>query len=113
MNDAVNPLIVAISSRTLFDMEESHVLFEREGLDAYAEFQRSHEDELLEPGVAFPLVRKLLALNEGSPPEAPRVEVILISRNSADTGLRMFDSIAHHGLAIRRVVCSNAATPDP
>lgn len=113
MNDAVNPLIVAISSRTLFDMEESHVLFEREGLDAYAEFQRSHEDELLEPGVAFPLVRKLLALNEGSPPEAPRVEVILISRNSADTGLRIFHSIAHHGLAIRRAAFSNGAPPYP
>ena len=55
---------------------------------------------MLEPGIAFPLVRKLLALNEGAPADAPRVEVILISRNSADTGLRIFNSIAHHGLAI-------------
>src|SRR5690606_21011938 len=113
MSEAVDPLIVAISSRTLFDLEEGHVLFEREGLDAYAEYQRSHEDRLLEPGVAFPLVRKLLALNEGSPPEAPRVEVILISRNSADTGLRIFNSIAHHGLAIRRAAFSNGAPPYP
>src|SRR5690606_26142257 len=103
MPDAqADPLIVAISSRTLFDLEDSHTLFEREGLDAYAAFQRSHEDDLLEPGVAFPLVRKLLGLNDGSPPDAPRVEVILISRNSADTGLRIFNSIAHHGLPIRR-----------
>ena len=114
MPDAnANPLIVAISSRTLFDLEDSHALFERDGLEAYAAFQRSHEDELLEPGVAFPLVRKLLGLNEGSPPEAPRVEVILISRNSADTGLRIFNSIAHHGLAIRRAAFSNGAPPFP
>lgn len=108
-----DPLIVAISSRTLFDMEDSHALFEREGLDAYAAYQRSHEDDLLEPGVAFPLVRKLLGLNDGSPPEAPRVEVILISRNSADTGLRIFNSIAHHGLSIRRAAFSNGAAPFP
>ncbi|RDZ28417.1 5'-nucleotidase [Lysobacter silvisoli] len=108
-----DPLIVAISSRTLFDMEESHALFEREGLDAYANFQRDHEDDLLAPGIAFPLVRKLLALNEGAPPEAPRVEVILISRNSADSGLRIFNSIAHHGLSIKRAAFSNGAPPFP
>lgn len=114
MPDAnADPLIVAISSRTLFDMEDSHALFERDGLEAYAAFQRSHEEDLLEPGVAFPLVRKLLALNEGSPADAPRVEVILISRNSADTGLRIFNSIAHHGLGIRRAAFSNGAPPFP
>lgn len=114
MPDAnADPLIVAISSRTLFDLEDSHVLFERDGLDAYAAFQRSREDELLAPGVAFPLVRKLLGLNDGAPPEAPRVEVILISRNSADTGLRIFNSIEHHGLAIKRAAFSNGAPPFP
>ncbi len=108
-----DPLIVAISSRTLFDMEESHALFEREGIDAYADFQRAHEDDVLRPGIAFPLVRKLLALNAGAPSEAPRVEVILISRNSADSGLRIFNSIAHHGLSIKRAAFSNGAPPFP
>ncbi|WP_149193569.1 5'-nucleotidase [Luteimonas suaedae] len=96
------PLIVAISSRALFDLEDSHALFERDGIEAYAEHQRRYEDEILEPGIAFPLVRKLLALNEGAAPDAPRVEVILLSRNSADTGLRIFNSIQHHGLPISR-----------
>ncbi|MGY0798491.1 5'-nucleotidase [Lysobacter sp. A286] len=113
MPDHVDPLIVAISSRTLFDLEDGHALFESQGLEAYATYQRSHEDDLLEPGVAFPLVRKLLGLNDGSPPEAPRVEVILISRNSADTGLRIFNSIAHHGLSIQRAAFSNGAPPFP
>lgn len=108
-----NPLIVAISSRTLFDLEEGHNLFEQAGIEAYSAFQRSHEDEVLAPGIAFPLVRKLLKLNDGAPPERPRVEVILISRNSADTGLRIFNSIAHHGLSIRRAAFSNGAPPYP
>jgi 5'-nucleotidase len=108
-----DPLIVAISSRALFDLETSHALFEREGLEAYAAFQREHEDELLAPGIAFPLVRKLLALNDSAPPQAPRVEVILLSRNSSDTGLRIFNSIEHHGLAIARAAFSNGAPPYP
>lgn len=101
-DEAIPPLIVAISSRALFDLEDSHALFESDGIDAYADHQRTHEDDVLEPGIAFPLVRKLLALNDGAPPESPRVEVILLSRNSADTGLRVFNSIQHHGLAIAR-----------
>jgi 5'-nucleotidase len=94
-------LVVAISSRALFDLGDSHALFEREGVDAFARYQIAREDELLKPGIAFPLVQKLLRLNR-APPEAPHVEVILLSRNSADTGLRIFNSIEHYGLDIVR-----------
>lgn len=103
MSESVaKPLVVAITSRALFDMEDSHVLFEREGLEAFSAYQRRHEDEPLAPGIAFALVRKLLALNAGTPPGQPRAEVILLSRNSADTGLRIFNSIQHHHLQIER-----------
>jgi len=95
-------LTVAVTSRTLFDLEDGHALFESGGIAAFAEHQRAHEDDVLEPGIAFPLVRKLLALNTDAPPHAPRVEVILLSRNSADTGLRVFNSIAHYQLDISR-----------
>ena len=95
-------LTVAVTSRALFDLEESHALYESEGVEAYSAFQREHEDDVLAPGMAFQVVRKLLALNEGAPADAPRVEVILLSRNSADTGLRIFNSIQHHGLGIVR-----------
>ncbi len=101
-SEPVAVLTIAISSRALFDLEDSHALFEQEGIEPYADYQRSREDDVLEPGIAFPLVRKLLALNHDAPPDAPRVEVILLSRNSADTGLRIFNSIQHHGLAIAR-----------
>jgi len=103
MDDIPTPaLTVAITSRTLFDLEDSHTLFESEGTEAFAAYQRAHEDDVLEPGIAFPLVRKLLALNANAPPDTPQVEVILLSRNSADTGLRVFNSIQHHKLAITR-----------
>lgn len=93
-------LTIAVTSRALFDLEEGHQLFESQGVEAYAAYQRAHEDDILQPGVAFPVVRKLLALNDSARPEAPGVDVILLSRNSADTGLRIFNAIAHYGLAI-------------
>ena len=101
-------LVVAISSRALFDLGDSHELFEHQGLDAYRTFQIEHEDDILKPGVAFPLVRKLLGLNR-SRGDQPPVEVILLSRNSGDTGLRIFNSIQHHKLDIVRAAVTSGA----
>lgn len=108
-----NKLVVAISSRALFNLEESHDLFERDGLQAYQQFQREREDELLEPGIAFPLVKKLLALNQHGNPQLPMIEVILLSRNSSDTGLRIFNSIERFGLEIVRAAFTNGSPPFP
>jgi 5'-nucleotidase len=103
-------LVIGISSRALFDLRESHELFESSGLEAYSKYQVENEDVFLKPGVAFPLVRKLLALNEDLV-EHPRVEVILLSRNSADTGLRIFNTIEHYGLNIERAAFTNGESP--
>ena len=103
-------LVVAISSRTLFDLHESHAVFQKDGVQAYRKYQIEHEDEPLEPGVAFPMVKKLLSLNAANPAD-PLVEVILLSRNSADTGLRVFKSVRHHGLDITRAVFSGGNSP--
>jgi len=108
-----NKLVVAISSRALFDLEESHALFEREGLQVYQQFQRDREDEPLEPGIAFPLVKKLLSLNQHGNPNLPKIEVILLSRNSSDTGLRIFNSIERYGLEIVRAAFTNGTPPFP
>ncbi|MDB3967174.1 5'-nucleotidase [Porticoccaceae bacterium] len=103
-------LVIAISSTALFDMRESHSIYENEGVAAYALYQREHEDDILEPGEAFPLAAKLLRINEKLGGE-PRVEIVLLSRNSADTGLRVFNSIAHHGLNISRAAFSGGNSP--
>ncbi|MGB5324283.1 MAG: 5'-nucleotidase [Pseudomonadales bacterium] len=103
-------LVIAISSRALFDMRDSHRVYEEEGLAAYSQYQIDREDEPLQPGDAFPLVRKLLAINDKLSGDQ-RVEVILLSRNSADTGLRVFNSISHYGLPIARAAFSGGESP--
>lgn len=102
-------LVVAISSRALFDLDDSHRIFEEEGREAYCRHQVEHEEEILQPGVAFPLAQKLLAINAALP--QPLVEVILLSRNSADTGLRIFNSIEHYRLDICRAVFTSGESP--
>ena len=105
----IDPLVIAISSRALFNLEDSHRVFKEEGLDAYQQYQISKEDLPLEQGDAFLLVQKLLGLNKLLD-ESP-VQVILLSRNSADTGLRVFNSIQHYGLDISRAAFSGGDSP--
>ena len=109
MTDA-HRLTVAISSRALFDLEESHRVFETQGVDAYCRYQIEHENEYLQPGVAFGLVQKLLKLNQKDN-LAEHVEVVLISRNNADTGLRVFNSIQHYELSISRAAFTGGQSP--
>ncbi len=104
-------LVVAISSRALFNLDESHAIFETQGKDAFCRYQIDHEDEVLEAGYGFALVKKFLAINANCPEEEPLVEIILVSQNSADTGLRIFNSIDHHNLAITRAAFTSGASP--
>lgn len=100
-------LVVAISSSALFDLVESHRIYLEQGTQAYCQFQIENEDVPLEPGAAYSLVKKLLALNS----DIQHVEIILLSRNSSDTGLRIFNSIQHHNLAITRAVFTSGSSP--
>lgn len=95
-----NTLVVGISSRSLFDLEDENRLFEQEGLEAYRAFQIAHEDEAPGKGTAFHLVEGLLRLNERiDAGNAPLVEVVILSRNDAGIGLRIFNAIRKHGMA--------------
>jgi len=108
--EAAGKLVVGISSRALFDLDQAHQIYVDQGLDAYTQYQLDHEDQVLKPGIAFELVRKLLNLNDLSA-DSPRVEVILLSRNSGDSGLRIFNSIEHYELDIIRAAFTNGAPP--
>lgn len=103
------PLTVAISSRALFDLDASNSVFESEGLEAYRRYQIDQEDAPLEPGEGYFFVKKLLKINDLL--DTPQVEVILLSRNSADTGLRIFNAIADHGLRITRAAFCGGDNP--
>ena len=106
---APQPLTVAISSTALFDLAESDRVYAEQGLEAYRQFQIAQEETILEPGEGFGLVEKLLNINRLL--NLPRVEVILLSRNSADTGLRVFNSIKAYGLEISRAAFCGGASP--
>ena len=109
MPELTPTLTIAISSRALFDLDESNRVYDEEGLEAYRRYQIAHEDKVLERGEAFFFVKKFLNINKLL--EKHRVEVILLSRNSADTGLRIFSSIAAHGLDITRAAFCGGESP--
>jgi len=108
-NSPDKPLTVAISSTVLFDLSTSNDIYEDQGLEAYRRYQIAQEDTVLTPGEGFYLAEKLLNINKllGK----PKVEIILLSRNSADTGLRVFNSIKAHGLDITRAAFSGGQSP--
>jgi 5'-nucleotidase len=101
-------LVVAISSRALFDFEEENRVFERDGEAAYIELQFARIDVPAREGVAFPLVKKLLAFNTS---QAQRVEVVILSKNDPVSGLRVFRSAAKAGLQLERGVFTRGRSP--
>ena len=103
-------LVVGISSRALFDLEEENKIYEEEGLKAYSEYQLSHENDILKPGTAFPLIKALHKLNTDG---KYLTEIIVMSKNSADTSLRIFNSIKHYGLDICRAALVGGASIAP
>jgi 5'-nucleotidase len=100
-------LVVAISSRALFDFEEENSVFEANDDRAYMQLQLQRLDQTARPGVAFSLVNKLLAFNDSR----PRVEVVILSRNDPVSGMRVFRSAQHYGLPIQRGVFTRGQPP--
>lgn len=101
--------VVAVASSALFDLTESDRVFREQGEEAYRKYQRENEQQVLNTGVAFPLVRRLLGINSSF--EDQPVEVVLLSRNDPDTGLRVFKSIEHYGLPITRAAFVKGSNP--
>jgi 5'-nucleotidase len=92
-----NRLVIGVASSAVFDLSESDTVFRREGEEQYREYQEKNLEVPLPKGIAFPFIKRLLALNDLSPsPEDPLVEVVLLSRNDPDTGLRVM--INHRAL---------------
>jgi 5'-nucleotidase len=111
-HDLSDQLVIGIASSALFDLAESDAVFRIEGEEAYRSFQEENIAEPLLPGVAFPFIKRLLALNElADEGAAPYVEVIVLSKNDPDTGLRVMRSIAHHDLPITRAVFMQGRSP--
>lgn len=104
-------LVIGVSSRALFDLEEENKIFDEKGIEEYRKFQLENEDKPLNPGTAFYLVKSLLELNNQA--DKRIVEVIVMSRNSPETGVRMLNSIKKHNLDISRVALSGGEPLSP
>jgi len=105
-------LVIGVASSALFDLAESHQVYLDHGPDEYRAYQERQRDVVLGRGVAFPFIRRFLSINQCFPQQAP-VEVVLFSRNSPETGLRVMRSIAHYGLDISRAVFMTGKSPYP
>lgn len=105
-------LVVAVTSRAIFDMEEANSVFDNEGTEQFRAHQLARLDEPLAPGVAFPFIRRLLRLNELYPDQQP-VEVIVLSRSDPASGRRFYRSCKHHGLDITRGAFLSGKSPYP
>ena len=103
-------LVIGIASSALFDLTESHQVYLESGAEEYRKYQEQHIDAILDRGVAFPFIRRFLSINQHHPQASP-VEVVLFSRNSTETGLRVMNSIAHYGLDISRACFLTGQSP--
>ncbi len=97
--ELTDKLVIGVSSRALFDLELENEIYEKQGLKAYSEYQLAHEKDILKPGTAFPLVKALQRLNDDG---RYLTEILIMSKNSADTSLRIFNSLEHYKLDISR-----------
>ncbi|MEE8366525.1 MAG: 5'-nucleotidase [Gammaproteobacteria bacterium] len=100
--DLSDYLVIGVSSRALFDLNMENEIFESQGLEAYCRYQLEHENDILRPGTGFALIESILRINNLDEKKTRHTEVVIISRNSADTSLRIFNSIGHYGLDITR-----------
>ena len=106
-------LVVGVASSAIFNLEESDQVFKEKGEVEYRRYQEQHLHVPLEKGISFSFIKRLLALNDLSPDpkEDPLIEVILLSRNDPDTGLRVMKSIEYHELAITRAIFLQGKSP--
>lgn len=104
-------LVIGISSSALFDLTASDAVFRQHGEAAYREYQAKNLDSTLQPGAAFSFIKRLLSLNTLSNDGPPLVEVIILSRNDPETGLRVMQSIMSHGLPITRAIFTQGQAP--
>ncbi len=101
MTNNQKKLVVAVSSRALFDLEKENDIFEKDGIKAYRDYQIKNVDKPLKPGVAFAFIRRLLSLNDYFPNSDEPFQVIVLSRNNPETGERFFKSCKYYNLPIR------------
>lgn len=103
-------LVVAVSTTALFDLDEEDRIYNENGIEEYKRFQEANKTKTLDKGLAFPFIRRFLNINNVYSEQKP-VEVVLLSKNSPETGLRVFNSIKEYGLDISRAAFTSGKNP--
>ncbi len=103
-------LVVGVSSNALFDLQKEDAIYHNEGLDAYKTYQNENRNVLLEKGLAYPFIRRFLKINSIFPDKQP-IEVVILSKNSPEAGLRIFNSIKEYNLNITRAAFTSGRSP--
>lgn len=107
-----NRLVIGVASSAVFNLNESDAIFKSQGEEEYRKFQEQNLKNPLPKGIAFPFIKRLLSLNDlSSDPEDPLVEVVLLSKNDPDTGLRVMKTIEHYGLSMTRAIFMQGKSP--
>jgi 5'-nucleotidase len=107
-----NRLVIGVASSAVFDLNDSDDVFKSQGEEEYRKFQETNLNNPLPKGIAFPFIKRILALNDLSPsPSDPLVEVVLLSKNDPDTGLRVMKTIEHYGLGMTRAIFMQGKSP--
>ncbi|QWM98031.1 5'-nucleotidase [Xanthomonas sp. MLO165] len=107
-----NRLVIGVASSAVFDLRDSDAIFKRDGEEEYRKFQEKNLNVALPKGIAFPFIKRLLSLNDlSADPSDPFVEVVLLSRNDPDTGLRVMKTIEHYGLGMTRAIFMQGRSP--
>ncbi|WP_028357787.1 5'-nucleotidase [Brackiella oedipodis] len=109
--DLQNRLVIGVASSAVFDLKESDSVFQQKGEEKYRLYQKENLYKPLPKGIAYPFIRRMLELNSLQSPDDPLVEVILLSRNDPDTGLRVMETIKHYGLNITRAIFTQGKAP--
>lgn len=103
-------LVIGVASSAVFDLSDSDAVFRAHGEEEYRKFQERNLDNPLPKGIAFPFIKRLLSVNDLSTSD-PLVEVVLLSRNDPDTGLRVMKTIERYGLGITRAIFMQGRSP--
>ncbi|KJZ07020.1 MULTISPECIES: 5'-nucleotidase [unclassified Halomonas] len=103
-------LVIGVASSAVFDLSESDAVFRSDGEEQYRKYQEKNLDVPLPKGIAYPFIKRLLALNDLDVSD-PLVEVVLLSRNDPDTGLRVMKTIEHYGLGMTRAIFMQGRSP--
>jgi 5'-nucleotidase len=106
-----NRLVIGVASSAVFDLVASDAVFQSQGEEEYRKYQQENLNVPLPKGIAYPFIKRLLSVNDlSADPTDPLVEVILLSRNDPDTGLRVLKTIEHYGLGMTSVVVNSFRT---